>query len=62
VRCWLRRKLLGYPLKDFSVETPRDGAGNFGDGMGAVISPGDANLGVEDTENVTQVVIKMLCG
>jgi hypothetical protein len=26
--------------------------------MGAVISPRDANLGVEDTENVTQVVIK----
>jgi hypothetical protein len=43
----------------FSVETPRDCAWNFGDGMDAVISSrGDANLGGEVIENVTQVVIE----
>jgi hypothetical protein len=43
----------------FFVETSRDGAENFGDGMGVVILPGgDANLGGEDTKNVAQVVIE----
>jgi hypothetical protein len=39
----------------FSVETPRDEAGNFGDEIEAVISSGGANLGCEVLENILRV-------
>jgi hypothetical protein len=49
--------------KRFSVETPRDGAGKFGDGICAVTSSGGGvNLGGEVTENVTQVVLENVVG
>jgi hypothetical protein len=39
----------------FSVETPRDDPGNFGDEIETVISSGGANLGCEVLENVLPV-------
>jgi hypothetical protein len=39
----------------FSVETPRDDPGNFGDEIEVVISSGGANIGYEVLENVLRV-------
>jgi hypothetical protein len=47
----------------FSIETPRDGAGKFGDGIGVVTSSGGGvNLGGEVKENVSQVVLENIVG
>jgi hypothetical protein len=47
----------------FSVETPRDGVGKFGDGIGVVTSSGGGvNVGGEVTKNVTQVVLENVVG
>jgi hypothetical protein len=53
----------GLSSQRFSLETPRDGAGKFGDGIGVVTSSGGGvNLGGEVTENVSQVVLENVVG
>jgi hypothetical protein len=47
----------------FSVETPRNSAEKFGDGIDVVTSSGGGvNLGGEVTENISQVVLENVVG
>jgi hypothetical protein len=53
------QETVGPSSQRFSVKTPWDGAGKFGNGIGVVTSSGGGvNLGSEVTENVTQVVLE----
>jgi hypothetical protein len=57
------QETVGPSSQRFSIETPWDGVGKFGDRIGAVTSSrGGVNLGGEVTENITQVVLENVMG
>jgi hypothetical protein len=57
------QKTAGPSSQRFSVETPQDGAGKFGDGIGVVTSSGGGvNLGGEVIKNISQVVLENIMG